>query len=120
MTPHPTSSPSTSAPVRVRFAPSPTGMMHIGNARAALFNWLYARRTGGKFLLRVEDTDLERSTPEAVAHILESLAWLGMTPDEEPVYQTTRVARHRECLEQLLTSGVCYRDHTPKARLAEL
>lgn len=120
------SSPSAPAPsdasstVRVRFAPSPTGMMHVGNARAALFNWLFARSTGGKFLVRVEDTDLERSTPEAIAHIFESLAWLGMEPDEPPVYQTHRLARHREAIQALLAEGKLYVDHTPKARLEEL
>src|SRR3990167_8879551 len=74
-------------PVVTRIAPSPTGAMHIGTARTALFNWLYAKHTGGKFLLRIEDTDRERSTDAAVQVIFDGLAWLGLTPDEEPVFQ---------------------------------
>ena len=80
----------------LRFAPSPTGYLHIGGARTALFNWLYARQTGGKFLLRIEDTDRQRSTPEAVAAILDGMTWLGLNWDGEPMYQFARVARHRE------------------------
>lgn len=114
------STPATPSEVRVRFAPSPTGMMHVGNARAALFNWLYARHTGGKFLVRVEDTDLERSTPEATQHILDSLEWLGLTPDEPIEYQSQRVDKHRAYLQKLLDSGHAYYDYTPKARLDEL
>ncbi len=79
----------TTAP-RVRFAPSPTGNVHIGNIRAAIYNWLFARRNGGKFLLRVEDTDLERSTPEAIRTLLEAMDWLGLDFDEEPMYQSIR------------------------------
>ena len=89
----------------LRFAPSPTGYLHIGGARTALFNWLYARHTGGKFLLRIEDTDRERSTPEAVAAILNGLTWLGLDWDGETVFQFTRAARHREVAEQLLAEG---------------
>src|ERR1035438_5118398 len=79
---------------RVRFAPSPTGAMHVGNARCALYNFLWARHTGGQFLLRIEDTDLERSTPENVGLIFETLAWLGITPDAEPTYQSRSQERH--------------------------
>ena len=98
-----------SDPIRVRFAPSPTGKVHIGNIRAAIFNWLYARHTGGKFLLRVEDTDLERSTPEAIATLLDCMKWLGLDYDEPAVYQTKNVARHLACAEQLLKSGHAYK-----------
>jgi glutamyl-tRNA synthetase len=93
----------------LRFAPSPTGMLHIGGARTALFNWLYARHTGGTFLLRIEDTDRERSTPEAVAAILNGLEWLGLNWDGQTVYQFARAARHREVAEQLLAEGKAYR-----------
>ena len=79
----------------LRFAPSPTGMLHIGGARTALFNWLYARHTGGTFLLRIEDTDRERSTTEAVAAILNGLEWLGLNWDGQTVYQFARAGRHR-------------------------
>jgi hypothetical protein len=85
--------------VRVRFAPSPTGYLHIGAARSALFNWLYARKTGGKFLLRIEDTDLQRSTDESTRSIIEGLEWLGLDYDEEIVFQSanaTRASRRRE------------------------
>lgn len=95
--------------VRTRFAPSPTGFLHIGGARTAYLNALYARRHGGQYLLRIEDTDKSRSTPEAVAQIIESLDWLGLTPDEPPVMQSTREARHREVAESLLASGHAYR-----------
>ncbi len=94
---------------RVRFAPSPTGQVHIGNIRAAIFNWLYARHVGGKFLLRIEDTDLERSTPEAIRTLLDVMRWLGLDYDEPEVYQTRNVARHMACVEQLLASGHAYR-----------
>jgi glutamyl-tRNA synthetase len=95
--------------VRVRFAPSPTGKVHIGNIRAAIYNWLYARHTGGKFLLRVEDTDLERSTPEAIQALLECMQWLGLDYDEEAFYQTKNVKRHLEVVEKLIASGHAYR-----------
>lgn len=94
---------------RVRFAPSPTGKVHIGNIRAAIFNYLYARHTGGKFLLRVEDTDLERSTPEAIATLLDCMKWLGLDYDEPEVYQTKNLQRHLDCVEKLLSSGRAYR-----------
>ena len=98
-------------PVVTRIAPSPTGSMHIGTARTALFNWLYARRAGGKFLLRIEDTDRERSTAEAVQVIFDGLAWLGLEADEEPVFQFARADRHRAVVEALLENGQAYRDY---------
>ena len=95
--------------VRTRFAPSPTGFLHIGGARTALFSWAYARRHGGKFILRIEDTDLERSTAESVAAILESLKWLGIDWDEGPHFQMKRLARYKEVAEQLVAAGFAYR-----------
>ncbi len=95
--------------IRVRFAPSPTGKVHIGNIRAAIYNWLFARHTGGKFLLRVEDTDLERSTPEAIAVLFDCMKWLGLDWDEEVFYQTKNVKRHLEVVDRLLESGHAYK-----------
>jgi glutamyl-tRNA synthetase len=95
--------------IRVRFAPSPTGKVHIGNIRAAIYNWLYARHTGGKFLLRIEDTDLERSTPEAIQALFECMEWLKLDWDEEVFYQTKNVKRHLEVVDQLLASGHAYK-----------
>ncbi|HEY2437384.1 MAG TPA: glutamate--tRNA ligase, partial [Solirubrobacteraceae bacterium] len=95
--------------MRVRFAPSPTGALHIGGARTALYNWLLARGQGGTFVLRIEDTDRERSTPENVEQILDALRWLRLDWDEGPVFQSARAARHGEVLEQLLASGHAYR-----------
>jgi len=95
--------------VRTRFAPSPTGHVHIGNIRAAIYNWLFARHEGGRFLLRVEDTDRARSTPEAIATLLACMEWLGLDVDEPPVYQSARLARHREAAERLLAAGAAYR-----------
>ena len=95
--------------IRVRFAPSPTGKVHIGNIRAAIYNWLYARHTGGKFLLRIEDTDLERSTPEAIKALFECMEWLKLDWDEEVFYQTKNVKRHLEVVDQLLASGHAYK-----------
>ena len=95
--------------VRVRFAPSPTGKVHIGNIRAAIYNWLFARHTGGKFLLRVEDTDLERSTPEAIQVLFDCMKWLGLDYDEEVFYQTKNAPRHLAVAEQLLASGHAYK-----------
>lgn len=94
--------------VITRFAPSPTGYLHIGSARTALFNYLFAKHYNGKYLLRIEDTDRARSTPEAVDAIFEGLTWLGLMPDEEPVYQFARAARHREIAEELLKKGNAY------------
>ena len=95
--------------VRTRFAPSPTGALHIGGARTALFNFLFSRHHGGAFLLRVEDTDRARSKPEHTAQILDSLAWMGITPDEPPVFQSAREARHAEVARALLAAGRAYR-----------
>ena len=95
--------------IRVRFAPSPTGKVHIGNIRAAIYNWLFARHVGGKFLLRVEDTDLERSTPEAIRVLFECMEWLGLDYDEEVFYQTKNVKRHLEVVDQLIASGHAYK-----------
>jgi glutamyl-tRNA synthetase len=96
--------------IRTRFAPSPTGHVHIGNIRAAIYNWLFARQQGGRFLLRIEDTDRERSTAEAVAAVHEALEWLGLLPDEPPLYQSTRRDAHLEAAEQLLRKGFAYRE----------
>src|SRR5438874_9896798 len=93
---------------RVRFAPSPTGYLHVGGARTALFNWLYARHFEGTFVLRIEDTDLERSTPEMVEGILQGLQWLGISWDEGPYYQTQRVELYRAAAARLLESGAAY------------
>ena len=95
--------------VRVRFAPSPTGHLHIGGLRAALFNWLFARHNGGKFLLRIEDTDLVRSTQEYTDSILSSFKWAGITPDEPIVIQSQRIAEHKKVIERLLEQGAMYR-----------
>src|SRR5215207_8832455 len=100
--------------VRVRFAPSPTGYLHIGAARSALFNWLYARKTGGKFLLRIEDTDLQRSTDESTRSIIEGLEWLGLDYDEDLVFQSANALQHREAANRLVGEGKAYRDFTPK------
>lgn len=97
--------------VRVRFAPSPTGKVHIGNIRAAIFNWLYARHVGGEFLLRVEDTDLERSTPEAIQTLLDCMAWLGLDYDGEVLYQTSQRKHHLEVAEELLAKGFAYKEN---------
>jgi glutamyl-tRNA synthetase len=100
--------------IRVRFAPSPTGYLHIGSARTALFNWLYARNTGGKFLLRIEDTDLQRSTEASTRSIIEGLEWLGLNYDEEIVFQSDNAGKHRSAAERLVEEGRAYRDFTPK------
>jgi glutamyl-tRNA synthetase len=102
--------------VRVRFAPSPTGYLHIGAARSALFNWLYARKTGGKFLLRIEDTDLQRSTDESTRSIIQGLAWLGLDFDEEMVFQSANADKHRAAANKLVEEGKAYRDFTLKAQ----
>ena len=99
---------------RVRFAPSPTGYLHIGSARTALYNYLYARKTGGKFLLRIEDTDIARSTEESTRSILDGLAWIGLDHDEEIVFQSDNADKHRETARKLLAEGKAYRDFTPK------
>jgi len=106
--------------VVTRFAPSPTGFLHIGGARTALFNWLYARRHGGKMLLRIEDTDRERSTEPAIAAILDGLSWLGLDWDGETVYQFARAARHREVAEQMLAAGKAYYCYATPQELEEM
>lgn len=106
--------------VVTRFAPSPTGFLHIGGARTALFNWLYARRQGGKMLLRIEDTDRERSTDAAIAAILDGLEWLGLDWDGQTVYQFQRAARHREVAEQMLAAGKAYHCYATQAELEEM
>ncbi len=103
-----------------RFAPSPTGFLHIGGARTALFNWLYARGRGGKMLLRIEDTDRERSTREAIDAILDGLNWLGITWDGDAIYQFSRVARHREVVEHMLAAGAAYRCYATPEELTEM
>src|SRR5664279_1419176 len=94
--------------MRVRFAPSPTGALHIGGARTALYNWLLARGQGGTLVLRIEDTDRERSTPENVEQILDALRWLNLDFDEGPIFQTHRSARHADALQQLVDGGHAY------------
>ena len=106
-----------SVPVRTRFAPSPTGFLHVGGARTALFCWLQARATGGQFVLRIEDTDRERSTGESVQAILDGMAWLGLDYDEGPFYQSQRQSRYREVVDGLLESGHAYRCYCSKERI---
>jgi len=106
--------------VVTRFAPSPTGMLHIGGVRTALFSWLYAKRMKGKFILRIEDTDRERSTDAAVEAILKGMEWLSLTPDQGPFFQTARFPRYREVIEQLLSSGHAYRCYCTKDELDQL
>jgi glutamyl-tRNA synthetase len=103
--------------VRTRFAPSPTGYLHIGGARTALFSWAYARKHGGKFILRIEDTDLERSTPESVQAILDSMKWLGLDYDEGPFYQMQRMDRYKEVIAQLMNEGKAYHCYCSKEEL---
>src|SRR5262245_1360498 len=100
-------------PVRVRFAPSPTGYLHLGRARPAIFNWLYARRQGGVFVLRVEDTDVARSSEPMVRAILDGMAWLGMAADEGPFFQSQARERHQADARRLLASGAAYRCFCP-------
>jgi len=106
--------------VRTRFAPSPTGLLHVGGARTALYCWLYARRHGGKFILRVEDTDRERSTDEAVRVIIDGMQWLGLHHDEGPFYQTKRMDRYREVIDQMLRDGTAYHCYCTKEELDAL
>ena len=107
-------------PVIARFAPSPTGFLHIGGARTALFNWLFARHHGGKFLLRIEDTDRARSTQSAIEAILDGMRWLGLDWDGDVVYQFARAARHAEVAHELLANGHAYRCYATAEELAEL
>jgi glutamyl-tRNA synthetase len=114
---------NTKTPARTvvtRFAPSPTGTLHIGGARTALFNWLYSKHTGGQFLLRIEDTDRERSRQEHVDAILGSLSWLGLTWDGDPLFQFARVERHRAVADELLAAGRAYKCYLTPAELAEM
>ncbi len=106
--------------ITTRFAPSPTGYLHVGGARTALFSWLYARKHGGQFVLRIEDTDLERSTAESVNAILEGMTWLGLEYDQGPFYQTQRFDRYHEVIQQLLDQGMAYRCNCSKERLDEM
>ena len=106
--------------VRTRFAPSPTGVLHLGSVRTALFCWLYARHCGGRFILRIEDTDRERSTPENVDAILDGMAWLGLDADEGPFYQSQRYERYREVIQQWLAEGKAYRCYCTREELDEL
>src|SRR3989304_3804485 len=106
--------------IRTRFAPSPTGYLHSGGARTALFCWLYARKHGGTFVLRIEDTDLERSTAESVNAILEGMTWLGLEYDEGPFYQTHRFPRYKEVIQQMLKEGQAYHCYCSKDRLEQL
>src|SRR3954454_3217611 len=103
-----------------RFAPSPTGFLHIGGGRTALFNWLFARHNGGKMLLRIEDTDRERSTKAAIAAIVDGLTWLGLEWDGDVVFQFSRAARHREIAEQLLSTGGACRCYASSQELEEM
>ncbi|MCP4700967.1 MAG: glutamate--tRNA ligase [Gammaproteobacteria bacterium] len=106
--------------VRTRFAPSPTGYLHVGGARTALLSWLYARKHGGRFILRIEDTDRERSTEASVNAILEGMAWLGLDHDEGPVYQTQRFERYRAVIQQLLDEGKAYHCYCSRERIEKL
>ena len=106
--------------VRTRFAPSPTGFLHIGGARTALFSWAYARRHGGSFILRIEDTDVARSTPEAVQAILDGMQWLGLAHDEGPFYQMQRMERYKEVISEMLAAGTAYRCYMSKEELDAL
>ncbi len=106
--------------VKTRFAPSPTGVLHVGGARTALFSWLFSRQSGGKFVLRIEDTDLERSTPESVQAILDGMSWLGLDYDEGPYYQTKRFDRYAEVIQTLVDQGDAYYCSCSKERLEKL
>jgi glutamyl-tRNA synthetase len=106
--------------IRTRFAPSPTGYLHVGGARTALFSWLYARKHGGTFILRIEDTDLERSTAESVDAILEGMTWLGLAYDEGPFFQTQRFDRYKAVMQQMLEAGQAYHCYCSKERLETL
>ena len=106
--------------VRTRFAPSPTGFLHIGGLRTALFCWLYARRYAGTFVLRIEDTDLERSTSEAIQQILDGLEWAGFDFDEGPFFQTKRFARYKDVIDELLAAGKAYRCYCSREELEQM
>jgi len=104
---------------RLRLAPSPTGLFHIGTARTALFNWLYAQKIGGKFLIRIEDTDFLRSKSEYTENILEGLKWLGLNWDEEPIKQSDRISNHKSYIKKLLECGAAYRCFTTEDEIYE-
>ena len=106
--------------VKTRFAPSPTGFLHIGGARTALYSWLYAKRNHGHFILRMEDTDLERSTQESIQAILEGMQWLGLIHDEGPYYQSKRFERYQKIAHELLIEGKAYKCYCAKERLEDL
>lgn len=106
--------------VKTRFAPSPTGFLHVGGARTALFSWLYAQHCKGEFVLRIEDTDRERSTQEAIDAIIESMKWIDLKWDEGPYYQTKRFDRYREVIDQLLAEGKAYKCYCSKERLEQM
>ena len=106
--------------VKTRFAPSPTGYLHVGGARTALYSWLYAKSQGGEFVLRIEDTDIERSTQEAVDAILEGMQWMGLDWDEGPYYQTKRFDRYNEMVDKLLTEDKAYKCYASKELLDEI
>ncbi len=103
--------------MRTRFAPSPTGYLHIGGARTAFYSWLHARKHGGRFVLRIEDTDRERSTEESVNAILEGMTWLGLEYDEGPFYQTDRFERYNEVIQQLMDKGLAYHCYCTREEL---
>jgi len=105
---------------RLRLAPSPTGLFHIGTARTALFNWLYAKKIGGKFLIRIEDTDILRSKSEYTKNILEGMKWLGLKWDEEPIKQSDRISIHKSYIKKLLECGAAYRCFTSEDEISEL
>src|SRR5574340_1658073 len=106
--------------IRTRFAPSPTGYLHIGGARTALFSWAFARHHGGQFILRIEDTDIARSTPAAVQAILDGMAWLDLGHDEGPFYQTKRLYRYKEVIDQMLAAGQAYYCYCSPEELDEM
>ena len=105
---------------RLRLAPSPTGLLHIGTARTAVFNWLYAKKTNGKFLIRIEDTDIVRSKSEYTTNILNGLNWLGLNWDEEPIKQSKRLSVHKNYIKILLESGAAYRCFTSENEILDL
>ena len=106
--------------IKTRFAPSPTGFLHVGGARTALYSWLYAKHNGGQFVLRIEDTDLERSTQEAIDAIIESMKWLKLNWDEGPYYQTKRFDRYNKLIDEMLADGRAYKCYCTKERLEKL
>ena len=106
--------------IKTRFAPSPTGYLHVGGARTALYSWLYARHNNGQFVLRIEDTDRERSTQPAIDAIIESMKWTGLNWDEGPYYQTKRFDRYNQVIDELLEKGLAYKCYCSKERLDEV